>query len=394
VRRTAAALGLVASLVSVASAQIHYVMGTFLRVVVDDDVPPAAFDGCFARARALDRTFSRFDPTSELTRLHATGGGPASDDLRSVLRHAVALARATEGTFDVSAGAVTALWRRPTLPSAVEIRAARGTVGRVAIEGDRIVVAPGTQLDFDGFVKGVAVDACVAALRAAGVTRALVSFGESSLYALGAPRGVGAWSLDVRGADPDLVVARLALRDRAAAVSAVFGGGGRRASQRGHVVDPRTLRPLDEDAASVVTASSAADAEAGEGRPRCRRVGHGRGRARRRRAGGALRRRRRGGRPGHARRAHAAGPRQAPPPGRRGGAPMKAFSNPAYMLANARLEVRLAYTGFALVVIGFATIAVLELGTSGRYPATSRSTSAAASATVRWSSKAFRELVG
>ena len=257
-------VGLVASLVPVASAttQIHYVMGTFLRVVVDDDVPPAAFDGCFARARDLDRTFSRFDPASELTRLNAHGGGPASHQLRAVLGRAVALAHATGGAFDVSVGAVTALWRRPTPPSAAEIRAARRSIGRVAMEGERVVVAPGTQLDFDGFVKGVAVDECVAALRAAGVTRALVSFGESSLYALGAPRGAADWQLDVRGADPDLVVARLGLRDRAAAVSAVFGGEGRRGGRRGHVVDPRSGRPLDEAAASVVVASSAADAEA------------------------------------------------------------------------------------------------------------------------------------
>jgi hypothetical protein len=49
---------------------------------------------------------------------------------------------------------------------------------------------------------------------------------------------------------------------------------------------------------------------------------------------------------------------------------MKAFSNPAYMLANARLEVRVAYTGFlALVVIGMATLAAFELVHLGPTPA-------------------------
>ena len=48
---------------------------------------------------------------------------------------------------------------------------------------------------------------------------------------------------------------------------------------------------------------------------------------------------------------------------------MKAFSNPAYMLANARLEVRVAYTGFLiLVAIGFVTIAAFELGHIGPWP--------------------------
>ena len=257
-------LGLLVGLASVASAttQVHYVMGTFLRVVADDELPPAAFDECFARARALDRTFSRFDPASELTRLNAAAGGPASPAFRRVLGDAMALSRATGGAFDVSVGAVTALWRSPIPPEAAALEAARRTIGRVEVTPDRVALGTGTQLDFDGFAKGVAVDACVAALRAAGVARALVSFGESSLYGLGAPRGAAAWRLDVRGAEPDVVVGRLELRDRAAAVSAVFGGAGRRASARGHVVDPRSATPLTDDAVSVVVAASAADAEA------------------------------------------------------------------------------------------------------------------------------------
>ena len=48
---------------------------------------------------------------------------------------------------------------------------------------------------------------------------------------------------------------------------------------------------------------------------------------------------------------------------------MKAFSNPGYMLANARIEVRLAYTGFlALTMIGMATMAVFQLGYVGPSP--------------------------
>ena len=241
-----------------ASTQVHYVMGTFLRVDVDDDAPPAVFDECFARARALDRTFSRFDPTSELVRLNASAGGPVSPAFRAALDRALALARTTDGAFDPSVGAVMALWRAPERPDASAIAAARRTVGRVAVDGDRVSLGPGTALDFDGFAKGVAVDACVDALRAAGVTRALVSFGESSLYGLGAPRGKAAWTLDVRGPDPDVAVGRLALRDRGAAVSAVFGGAGRRA----HVVDPRTGALLHDAAASVIVAPTATDAEA------------------------------------------------------------------------------------------------------------------------------------
>ncbi|HXJ34792.1 MAG TPA: FAD:protein FMN transferase [Candidatus Eisenbacteria bacterium] len=246
-----------------AATQVHYVMGAFLRVTVDDDVPARALDACFSDARALDRTFSRYDAGSELTRLNAAGGGPAGPSMRSGLASALELERTTDGAFDVSVGALTRLWRRPSRPDADEIATARATVGAVALTPDGVRLGRGTELDFDGFAKGLAVDACVAHLRAAGARRALVSFGESSIYALGAPRDAMAWTFDVRGPDPETVVARLRLRDQAASVSAVYGGEGKRSRNAvGHIVDPRSGRPLAQDVVGVVVAPSAASAEA------------------------------------------------------------------------------------------------------------------------------------
>ena len=263
--RLAITLAVLAGLAPAARAttQVHYVMGTFLRVTVDGDAPLWAFDACFGRARELDRTFSRFDPGSELARLNADGQGAASAGFREALARAMALRAATDGAFDVSAGAVTALWRAPERPSPAAIEAARRTVGAVSIDGERVILGAGTRLDFDGFAKGVAVDACVAALRAAGITRALVSFGESSLFALGAPRGTAGWTLSVRGPEPDRVMARLRLRDGGAAVSAAFGGRGRTGVQAtAHIVDPAAGAAIRDDAAAVVVADSAASAEA------------------------------------------------------------------------------------------------------------------------------------
>jgi thiamine biosynthesis lipoprotein len=261
-RLLAAVLTLLAS-TAAATTQVHYVMGTMLRVDVDGDVAPDVLGRCFATARELDRTFSRFDPASELVRLNATGGGPASEEFRQGMGQAMELARATHGAFDVSVGALTALWRAPRAPGRDALVAARRTVGDVALAGDRVVLGPGTQLDFDGFAKGLAVDACVAALRAAGVTAALVTFGESSLYALGTPHGAPAWRFRVRGVDPAQAIARLELRDEAAAVSAVYGGAGRTApTQHGHLVDPRSGACLTDDVVGVVVAASATAAEA------------------------------------------------------------------------------------------------------------------------------------
>ncbi len=249
-----------------ADTQVHYVMGTYLRITAGSDGAAAAMAACFRDARRLDAVFSRWSDSSELSRLNAAAPGTqtVSADMAELLARSRALADATGGAFDVAVGPLTALWRRPERPTPTEIAAARAAAARdaVRIEGDRVTLAPGARLDFDGIAKGWAVDACVRRLRGAGVSSALVSLGESSLYALGAPAGEAHWPLAVRGTDPETVVGWLRLRDAGASVSATHGSDGTAASRVAHVIDPHRGRPVEDDAVAVVVASSATAAEA------------------------------------------------------------------------------------------------------------------------------------
>jgi thiamine biosynthesis lipoprotein len=258
------ALVLALALPAVAAArpvtELHYVMGTYFRITVDEGARGAARE-CFREARRLEAVFSRFDPGSELSRVNAAAGRATrvSDDMAALLGRAARLTAATGGAFDVTVGGVTALWRAADAPSPDALRRARAGVGptHARLAGRLLRLAPGTRLDFDGVAKGWAVDACVARLRAAGVGSALVSLGESSVYALGAPPGAAAWRLALRGTDPSRAVGVLRLRDAALSVSATRGPGG-----RPHIVDPRRGRPLGEPAVAAIVAGSATDAEA------------------------------------------------------------------------------------------------------------------------------------
>lgn len=259
------ALGVLLALAAPAGAaprpvvEVHYVMGTYLALTAWGPAARSAARDCFQLARRLEGVFSRFDAESELERLHARAGIPqrVSADFAALLARAERLADATGGAFAVTAGGITALWRAATPPGAGELVAARALVGpaRARLDGRTLRLAPGARLDFDGIAKGYAVDRCVARLRAAGVRRALVSFGQSSLYALGAPRGRPRWRLDVRGPD-GRVAGVLRLRDRAVSVSATRHGG------RAHIVDPQSGRLVGGDAVALVVTRSATDAEA------------------------------------------------------------------------------------------------------------------------------------
>jgi thiamine biosynthesis lipoprotein len=247
-----------------AAIEVHYVMGTFFTITAEGEDAREAMGRCFAEARRLETVFTRFDPASELSRVNADAGAPrrVSADLGRLLEVSRRLTVATDGAFDVTVGPLAALWRRPEPPDAAELAAARALVGRARLRHDVLTLAPGARLDFDGIAKGYAVDACVDRLRAAGIRRALVSLGESSLYALGAPAGRSHWTLAVRGARPDEIVGELRLRDQAASLSATFGDAPVGARRPGRIVDPRTGRALAQEALAVVVASSATAAEA------------------------------------------------------------------------------------------------------------------------------------
>jgi thiamine biosynthesis lipoprotein len=259
---------LAALLVATAAAatpitEIHYVMGTYLRIVADAQARPA-MRACFTEARRLDRVFSRFDPASELNRVNAAAGTKTSvsTDFATLLARSLALGRASGGAFDVTVGPLVALWRQAgATPGSVELAAARRGVGggRARLRGDRLTLAPDAALDFDGIAKGFAVDACVARLRAAGAGPALVSFGESSLYALGRPAGEEGWELAVRGPGDGKLHGRLRLRDEAASVSATVADDPPAGAR---IVDPRTGWALREPAVAIAVAPSATDAEA------------------------------------------------------------------------------------------------------------------------------------
>jgi thiamine biosynthesis lipoprotein len=246
-------------------SEIHYVMGTYFSITIDDlaeQEARAAMRRCFSDARRLEGVFSRYDPSSELSQLNASNErGPieVSADLADLLARSLHLRTATNGTFDVTIGALT-----PLLRGGVSTRATHASTdpsgqerARFLADG-RLVVAPGAQLDFDGIAKGYAVDRCVTLLRAHGVRRALLSLGESSQYAIGHPNGAKGWTVTVRDLSGNHALGTLALRDQALSVSSAFP----RERHVAHIIDPRSGEPIRHPSIAVVVTDSATDAEA------------------------------------------------------------------------------------------------------------------------------------
>ncbi len=187
-------------------------MGTRVRIVLYADSAAraaAAAAAAFDVMRAVNARMSDYLPDSELSRLSAAAGlgpKPVSPELFAVLDAAQQIARASGGAFDVSVGPLVRLWRQSRasrrLPEPAELQAARALAGHermILSKPDSVLlVAPGMRLDLGGIAKGYACDRALAAMAAAGITRALVDTGGG--LALGdPPPGQAGWKIGLLG---------------------------------------------------------------------------------------------------------------------------------------------------------------------------------------------------
>ncbi len=209
-----------------------------------------------------------FEPGSAIARLNASAGsaGVAIDgETMAFLVRVQELARATGGLFDPTVGPLMRAWGfRGDPPDPAQ--AARLPVGIEHLEldagrGRARLAAEGMALDAGAVGKGWALDRAAEVLREAGVSRALLHGGTSSVLALpgaGAPWRIG---LGERGEWPDVLLG--------AGESGALGvsePGGRKVEfggeMLGHVLDPRTKRPAEGARFAAVLAPTAVEADA------------------------------------------------------------------------------------------------------------------------------------
>ncbi len=111
------------------------------------------------------------------------------------------------------------------------------------------------QVDLGGIGKGYAVDQMAELLGDWSIDTALISGGYSSVLALDAPAGTKGWPLTLSDpANRKQILARPYLKRRALSGSGLQKGG--------HIIDPRTARPVKGKRAAWACAPDAATADA------------------------------------------------------------------------------------------------------------------------------------
>ncbi len=224
---------------------------------------------------AVEEQLSFFRPESLVSRINrsaAEGPVPLEPWLFELLQLASRLYEETGGAYDITSAPLWEAWgfarRAGEIPSAAQLAEARSRVGGHLLELDpaRQTVRfrrPGVRISLGSIGKGYALDVCAQRLRALGMTDFLLHGGQSSVLARGS-HPPSNWEIGLR--HPRRIGRRLALlrlRDRALGTSSAqfqsFRRGGRR---YGHILDPRSGRPVEGVLSTTVAAPTAAAADA------------------------------------------------------------------------------------------------------------------------------------
>ena len=200
---------------------IPLVMGTRLEMLAlgtSRDTVVQVWDWLCVESSRLSRMLDRFNPTSELSRLNASGSFEgASPLLRMLTDLAASYRERTMGLFDISKG--------------------------------------GGELDFGGFAKGYLLKELKTVLGQAGVDCAFVDFGGSSIMAIGHHPFGDSWKVAVRNPFGSGVLWEVALRDESMSTS------GNSPGYSGHILNPRTGIPVNERKVVTVVGDDPLDAE-------------------------------------------------------------------------------------------------------------------------------------
>jgi thiamine biosynthesis lipoprotein len=191
--------------------RVGVAMGSELRLsawTADENLARAAFDAVFAEFERLEALMSTWRPASDVVRINAAAGVeavPVAADVRDVLRRARQISDWTDGTFDVTFGALTDVWKfdqdqDDSIPAPETIRARLPLIDYRQIEiddraGTVFLKRRGMRIHLGGIGKGYAVEHAVQMLRKAGLRDFMIQAG-GDLY-VGGHKDGRLWRLGI-----------------------------------------------------------------------------------------------------------------------------------------------------------------------------------------------------
>lgn len=230
----------------------------------------------FDEVDRLEDLLSNYKDTSELSRINrlaSTEPVVTDPETFEFLSDSLAWSARSDGAFDITVGRLMKAWgffrKQGRIPVQGEFAKLREETGwqRVHLDAAMRTVrftSPGVELDPGGIGKGFAVDKAVAILRSEHVSAAMLSAGSSTIYALGAPPGEAGWKVEVPDPfDGGKVLSTVTLKDTSlSSASCAEKHFILQGHLYCHIMDPKTLRPVEGMLQVTITDPSATNSDA------------------------------------------------------------------------------------------------------------------------------------
>ena len=237
----------------------HRAMGTMFESVLvgqDEDHLSEVASALWDEVDRIERLLSRFDPTSEVSRINRVAAQQpvlVDHEVFSILQTCESFWQRTNGYFDVTLGR--------GVPGHSKSALQNSAFSPLLLDAEQRTLqftSPDALLDLGGFGKGYVLDRLGMLLKEFRVTSALIHGGTSSVLALGeAPQGC-AWPVGIRNPfDGHSQLWQVGLSGRGLSCSEAIHANG----EQSDIIDPHSRRHLDQQASCVVLAPTALEAE-------------------------------------------------------------------------------------------------------------------------------------
>ncbi len=231
-------------------------MDTVMKLTIYGENAPQAGEAAVDRIQELEGLLSVTREDSEIYAANHTGSAQLSPDAAALLARALTLCRETGGALDVTIYPVVRAWGFTTgayrVPDDGELTALLERVDyrQAALEGDRLTLPEGVELDLGAVAKGYTGDQLMALLAREGIASAIVELG-GNVQALGAKPDGSPWRVALQAPEGGYAGV-LEIVDKAVVTS---GGYQRYFEQDGeiywHIIDPAQGRPARSGLQSV-----------------------------------------------------------------------------------------------------------------------------------------------
>ena len=227
----------------------------------------AAEGAALHEIRRLEQIFSVYLSDSELNRWrHTSADSPAGPELARLLRSALHWQLASAGAFNPAVGAISDRWKTAQgdgmVPSADELATLAESMRLPRYDEDLKKIGDCSSLNFNAFAKGFIADlTCRHLVQRRHITAAMVNIG-GDLAHLGDGTVEAAIEHPERAYENAVPLTHVRLSNQGLATSGSTRRGFQVGEQRfGHVIDPRSGRPVETIRSVSVIADDAATAD-------------------------------------------------------------------------------------------------------------------------------------